>query len=324
MNEANDMEKRVQSSESKHINLRIDHTDKLYNVAKALASVQRIEILKMLATHGMYVNEIAHKLDIPVSTASHNVRILENAGIIMCEQRPGIRGTMKLCHRQLDSVGISLIPQVQSRDSTLTISQPVGCYSFADDIASTCGLASEHASIGEEDNPRSFFIPDRTNASIIWFRHGYLTYHFAVLSMKNIDVQWLEISFEACSEAPMYRDSWKSDIDLFVNDKHVGSWTSPSDCGGRRGLLNPQWWSDMSTQYGSLKTWRIDSTGSYLENMHASNITITDLELDKNYYIAVKIGVSKDAEHIGGINLFGKGFGDFPQDIVMRVGYTMK
>jgi predicted transcriptional regulator len=31
----------------------------------------------------------------------------------------------------------------------------------------------------------------------------------------------------------------------------------------------------------------------------------------------VRLEVSADAEHQGGLNLFGSGFGDYPQDIVM-------
>jgi predicted transcriptional regulator len=142
--------------------------------------------------------------------------------------------------------------------------------------------------------------------------------------MAEIDVKWLEISFEACSEAPMYRDPWKSDIEVAVNGKPIGIWVSPSDNGGRRGLLNPPWWSDTSTQYGFLKTWRIDQSGTYLENVPVSAVTIMDLNLNTQPYIAVRIGVSAQAEHVGGMNLFGKGFGDYEQDLVMRVGYAMR
>ncbi len=231
---------------------------------------------------------------------------------------------MKLCHRRLDSVGLALVNDVRQTDSSLTMSLPVGCYSFAEDIVPTCGLAGTRTAIAEDDNPRSFFSPDRFNAQLIWFRHGYVTYHFSVLHIRNINVKWLEVSFEACSEAPMYRDPWKSDIDLLINGQKVGTWTSPSDCGGRRGRLNPEWWSDMSTQYGMLKTWRIDMQGSYLENIPVSGVKISDLNLEAQPFIAVKMGISSKAEHVGGMNLFGSGFGDFPQDVVLRVGYTMR
>lgn len=35
----------------------------------------------------------------------------------------------------------------------------------------------------------------------------------------------------------------------------------------------------------------------------------------------LSIGVEKTAVHVGGTNLFGKNFGDFPQDIIFRYIY---
>ena len=35
----------------------------------------------------------------------------------------------------------------------------------------------------------------------------------------------------------------------------------------------------------------------------------------------LSIGVEKTAVHVGGMNLFGKDFGDFPQDIIFRYIY---
>jgi len=35
----------------------------------------------------------------------------------------------------------------------------------------------------------------------------------------------------------------------------------------------------------------------------------------------VKIGIKEDAAHKGGINIFGDGFGDYPQDIVLKLSY---
>ena len=39
------------------------------------------------------------------------------------------------------------------------------------------------------------------------------------------------------------------------------------------------------------------------------------------YYISVKIGIKEEAKNIGGISIFGKSFGDYPQDIVMKLEY---
>ena len=37
--------------------------------------------------------------------------------------------------------------------------------------------------------------------------------------------------------------------------------------------------------------------------------------------IVVRIGVRPDAENVGGLNLFGRGFGNYPQDLGLRLEY---
>jgi predicted transcriptional regulator len=38
-------------------------------------------------------------------------------------------------------------------------------------------------------------------------------------------------------------------------------------------------------------------------------------------FISVRIGIKDDATRIGGLNIFGRHFGNYPQDIVMRLRY---
>jgi predicted transcriptional regulator len=35
--------------------------------------------------------------------------------------------------------------------------------------------------------------------------------------------------------------------------------------------------------------------------------------------VKVRIGISARAKHEGGINIFGKGFGDYDQDIILKL-----
>ena len=37
--------------------------------------------------------------------------------------------------------------------------------------------------------------------------------------------------------------------------------------------------------------------------------------------IVVRIGVRPDAENVGGLNLFGREFGNYPQDLGLRLEY---
>lgn len=52
--------------------------------------------------------------------------------------------------------------------------------------------------------------------------------------------------------------------------------------------------------------------------MH-NNVTFGDLGLYDNKTVEFKIGIKNDARNKGGINLFGKNFGNHPQAIVMTV-----
>lgn len=311
--------------EGKHAMLSVDDPETLCSVAHALSARVRVDVMRALGMESKNVGEIAETLKIPMSSAAQAVKVLEEAGLIRTEMQPGLRGAMKLCSRRLDSVSIRVEPEGVVPDvSVLTLVMPIGGYSLAEQVEPTCGLAGEKSYIGEMDNTASFFLPERFGAQLIWFRQGSLAYDFSVLTMKTITVDWLEISFEACSEAPMYRDPWKSDIAVSVNGRRLGMWTSPCDCGGRHGKLTPAWWSDVSTQYGFLKTWRVDKNGSYLENARISDVSLGDLKLHERDRITVGIGVPDDAQNVGGINLFGEKFGDYDQPIVLRVGYHIE
>ena len=303
---------------------KIDENEVITLIAKALSSRERLGIIRLLGQRSMNVKELSAALDLPMSTAALHVRTLEEAGLIMCEALPGERGSMKLCSRRMDFVGFNLVSQAAHEGSVLRMELPVGAYSSAINIKPTCGLADSHAAVGLFDSPESFYLPGRLGAQLIWMKEGFLEYRFGTLNLSLMDIQWMEVSFEACSEAPMYRNPWKSDISLFVNEMKVGIWTSEADLGGRPGMLNPPWWPDVSTQYGMLKTWRVDGNGSFLENIRVSDVRLEDLGLHKREYLSITIGVSPDAEHLGGMNLFGEGFGDYPQGIVLKIGYMAK
>ena len=309
--------------QGKHIELSIGKPDQLYRFAHALASPVRIRIMEALGSRSMSVGELSEALDIPMSTTALAVKTLEEAGIITTETQPGARGAMKLCSRRLDALSIQLAPE-EEESNVLTQSIPLGGYSRAESITPTCGVASSKMIIGEMDMPSVFYSPERFYAQLLWFRQGALEYHFAFPHMDQMEIDWLEMSFEACSEAPMYRDPWKSDIAVSINDRRLGNWTCPCDCGGRRGKLTPGWWPALSTQFGFLKTWRVSREGTYLDGVRLSNVTIGDLHLQKEPFIRARIEVPADAQNVGGINLFGELFGDYPQAILVRAGYHLK
>lgn len=310
--------------QGKHVSLSVDDPDMLYRFSHALASPVRIRIMQALGRRSMNVGELAQTLSIPMSSTALAVKILEEAGLVRTQSQPGARGSMKICNRKIDTLSVDLAPRGVQETSVLVMQMPIGGYSSAEGIKATCGLAGEQTYVGDMDDPNSFYVTNRFGAQLIWFRQGALEYRFAFPYIKDMVYDWLEVSFEACSEAPMYRDPWKSDIVVSVNDKRLGVWTCPCDCGGRRGKLTPDWWPELSTQFGFLKTWRVDGEGSYLDNACTGDVRIEQLGLDSSGYISVRIEVPADAENVGGINLFGDHFGDYAQHILLRLGYHMK
>ena len=309
------------TDDNKHISLSLSDPDQLCPVAKALSSPVRVRMIALLGVRQMNVNELAEALSLPVSTAALNVRQLEEAGLITSEIHPGIRGAMKLCSRRIDSVSMRLTPDAQPDANAVTFHLPIGSYCAAEHITPQCGMVSNHGWIGESNTPRTFYHPDRLQAQMLWFESGELEYRISPAEIDLSKAAFLEFSMELSSNAPLYRGDYKSDIHVSVNDVNLGAWTCPGDFGGRRGRLNPSWWSDTSSQYGLLKTWRIDETQTTLDGEYFSSATIANLRLDQEAFISLRIGVSAQAAHVGGINLFGEKFGDYGRGIVMRIGY---
>lgn len=299
--------------------LNLEDEKELMALGKALSSEIRIKILGLLQEGSLCVNEIAEILEIPASSAALNVRVLEEADLIRTELKPGIRGSMKLCIRQESKICLDLRKKEKEGREEI-ISMPVGNY-VDYRISPTCGMVNEEGYIDGEDEPRCFYDPRRTTAKLVWFSSGYLEYRFPNAGMQKEEVKSLKFSAELCSETADYNLECPSDITLWINGIDAGTWNCPSDFGGRRGKLNPDWWEDKNTQYGNLKTWYIDETGTYLDGEKVSPLGIREYHLAKGDYISVRIGIREDAEHIGGVNIFGSSFGDYPQELVMKLKY---
>ncbi|MCJ8014155.1 helix-turn-helix domain-containing protein [Paenibacillus sp. KQZ6P-2] len=306
------------------LELSFQNPDKLVTVAHALSTRARVDMLQLLSTKSMNVVEIAEALKLPVSTVANNVKVLEAAKLISTELLPASRGAMKVCSRNYDDIRIAFnvektIPRGML--STYEMEMPIGHYSDCE-VHPTCGMASAEGMIVREDEPASFYHPKHIGAQMIWLRKGFLEYLLPLEIPSNARIDALEISMEMCSEAPNYDNNWPSDITLWINGVELGTWTSPGDFGDRRGKLNPAWWPDWSTQYGLLKTWRIDRNLTTLDMEKTSGVTIDELKLIHRPNIRLRVGVKSDAVHQGGMNLFGRHFGDYEQDIMVKVYYV--
>ncbi|SET70011.1 transcriptional regulator, ArsR family [Paenibacillus sp. NFR01] len=307
------------------LELSFDDPDRLVTVTHALSTRSRIDILKLLITRNLNIVEIAEILKLPVSTVASNVKVLEAAKLINTELLPASRGAMKVCSRNYDDIHIALninraIPK--GNVEVYEVEVPIGHYSDCE-VVPTCGMANADGMIIREDEPASFYHPKHISAQIIWFRKGFLEYLLPLEIPAGAKIESLELSMEICSEAPNYDNNWPSDISLWVNGVELGMWTSPGDFGDRRGKLNPSWWLDWSTQYGLLKTWRVDNERTTLDMEKVSDVTLGQLNINQSPKLRMRIGIKPDAVYQGGVNLFGRQFGDYEQNIILKVNYTL-
>ena len=302
----------------KHMELSFHDPQRLQRVARALASEVRLSILQLLDECSMNIVEIAQRLHLPVSTVSNNVAILEEAGLIRTERQNGIHGQMKKCSRRTDDISIHLQRPRRRKLSSFYYQMPIGHYTDCQ-VLPTCGLLSMHRPIGAQDDPAAFYDEERVHAQLLWFRQGYVEYRFSNQLAKDHRIKCMEVSFEACSEAPNYRADYPSDITVWLNGVELGTWRCPGDFGGRQGHYTPDWWSLSGTQYGLLKRWRVNEHGCTLDDVPLSTVTLDRLALEDKPYITLRIGVKADAVNQGGVNLFGEHFGDYQQAIILRV-----
>jgi predicted transcriptional regulator len=296
------------------------HREATIAVAKALGSTQRMRILDYLQARVANVSEIAEALSMPLSTANLHLTLLEECGLIRSDVISASRGVQKVCARLHDMIMFQLPRSFVQYDEQVTVQMPIGAYVNCK-IAPTCGIAAETGLIGYIDDPISFYEPLRFEAQLIWFRSGFLEYHFPYRSQPERKPKSLTISMELCSEAPNYHYDWPSDIFMEINSHEIGVWTSPGDFGGERGVLTPLWWEEWNSQYGLLKSWRVDQAGTWIDGVRLSDVTINELELGELPFMRLRFGVKDDAQNIGGMNLFGRTFGNYPQDIMMQLHF---
>ncbi len=288
---------------------------------KALGSEIRIEIIKLLLENKqMNMNELANRLNITSGALTGHIKKLEACNIIEISNFTSGHGNQKICSLCLDKVIIDLNSH-KIQPNTYDVTIKVGHYNHYK-ISSTCGLATSQHLIGEVDDTRYFAHPDRYNADILWFTKGFVEYEIPNFIPYHQKITQLMISAELSSEAPGVNNIWPSDISFYLNNEYIGSWTSPGDFGDVRGLLTPDWWYDNWNQYGLLKLLVIKDDGVFIDGTKISSKTIQDFNLDYKSRIYFKMAVEEDSEHIGGLTIFGKTFGNYGQDIQVRMNYS--
>lgn len=286
----------------------------------ALASETRLHIIELLGEQSMNLRELSDELGISVAIVSRHVKMLEAVGILRCSNIPNAHGLQKMCSLACNGIALDYRSE-KIPPNILNYQIPIG--SYVDwDVRPTCGMSTASGIIGEVDDARYFADPAHSEAQIIWVGSGYLSYVIPNYMTGRQCISSIRFQMELCSEAPGYNERWPSDIRFYVNGRYVGYWTCSGDFGDRKGILTPDWW-DYGTQYGMLKTLSVTETGTFIDGSPISGITIKDLDIVYGKPIHFKIENARDAENVGGFCLFGKGFGNYDQDINVSIEYQV-
>ncbi len=290
-------------------------------VFRALASESRAKIFELLAEREMNINDLSAALNLAQPSTSKHIQILEEAGLVVSEYQAAAQGMQKLCRRLHDRLSIDFSSSQGSKDYAIEITTPVGMY-VAAQVKPTCGLATRERIVGLIDDPLSFSFPERAEAGIIWSGGGYVEYVFPNSLPAGAKINEVDLTLEVSSEAPGYANEYPSDITFWINDVEVGTWNSPGDPGGERGRFNPPWWQDYMNQHGYLKDFRVTTSGSFVDDEPWSDVTIADIKVAPWQATRLRIGVKEDAEDQGGFTIFGRGFGSYDQDLVMKIQHS--
>lgn len=303
--------------------LHVKNLDEGLEIFKALSSELRINIIKLLQeNHEMNMNELATSLGITNGALTSHIKKLEESGIIQVMTERGSHGNQKVCKVAVDKIVVDVESEENEEDQNIYNTEvKVGHYSDYE-VYPTCGLATSQAIVGEVDDPRYFSHPDRINAGILWFTKGYIEYIIPNLLPSATKIDQITVSLEISSEAPGINNDWPSDISILLNDVKIGTWTSPGDYGDVQGIFTPDWWFPNWNQYGLLKMIVINKKGTFVDGLKISDVTINEFNLDYKSTVRFKFEIEEDAKNVGGITIFGSEFGNYNQDIKVRIAYS--
>jgi len=292
-------------------------------VAKALGNKSRLAILALLGKKNLGIKEIARELHMTQPAVSQHVEILRRAGLVNLELFKTDRYSLKHVRPCYDEISFRIAGARQ--DDRLKVTRcetPIGSFTDAS-VLPPCGMCDENGPIEMRDHEQVFSHPGRWKAQKLWIAGGYLEYRFPREFPKGTEVEEIIFSAEISSEAslPVGHNECPSDMTLWINGVEIGTWTCPGFFTGTRGRYTPAWVNITDNQYGLLKTWYVTPRGSRIDGIKLSDVTPGDLHLFKEKFIRVRIGHKPGAANKNGINLFGRKFGNYAQDLVLQVKY---
>ena len=333
-----DTEEQSISRESRLVALNLyDDEERIEKIASALSLKVRRDIIKLVNNYpNCSINDISWKMNIPISNASFHVKSLVSAGILAYSSNTKKKGNEKRIILGSHFYSLALgknesHPRGSFEVRNITI--PIGSYSKYK-VNPPCGIYLGDSVRYAFDTPAVFSVPDRFSAQLIWLNNGYLEYTLPIFDYNYYQskveyfdrrsIYSVSFQFEICSEAAGYDQNYKSDVTFSAAGRELFTFTLSGDYGERRGRLNPDTYPNHLTQYGLLKTVDIRFDGTYLDEKRVSDISIEDLELDKNDMLKFRFEVKENAAHVGGFNLFGDKIGDHGGHISVSITYQKK
>ena len=307
---------------AKNIALTLNDDLLLEKIADAFSSGYRRKIIRLLAIKSRTAVEISNLLDISKSTTSFHLKFLKEAGLIKETPAPKSKGNQKNISLCVPMISLRMISEHDMNNKTKYVEIPISSFTEYD-VEPPCSIATKDHWLMPNDSILIFDSFERTQAQLISFTSGFIAYKINMEPYKLIGEEFKSITFsmEICSECPFYNNDWKSNITFKINDVEVGEFLSLGDYGGRRGKYTPIHYSPTATNYGVMVTLMINNKGTYINGEIASKNTIESLGIDKNPILKLSLGVKKDATYCGGLSIFGKHFGDYPQGINLTIDY---
>jgi predicted transcriptional regulator len=268
------------------------------------------------------VSELSEKLDLSKPIISKHIHILEENKLIKQQETGDINDKRKKNFVvTVDHIDVEFPQKLYLPYQEITHEIKLGYFSDFR-VEPTCGLASQRQIIGKIDDARSFSLNERITAELLWFADGYVEYLIPNTLEKGQHPELMEFSLELSSEFPESNNNWKSDINFYVNDVKIGSYTAPGNYSDVRGEYTPAWWGDHLSQYGLLKHIRVTNSDTGIDGYKISNVTLQDLKISESPFIKLRMGIDPSAENRGGLTIFGKSFGNHPQNILLKMFYS--
>jgi predicted transcriptional regulator len=324
-------------------------------IVKALSNDYRIAILEMLGEEDTTIQSIMARLKLSKTAVLTHLNSLETAGFISSELVRGSVGNQKLYHKEYDRLIFNFSPgkENEQEEQYYEIAVEIGNY-FDFRVYPPCGLAKREHIIDKWDDPSVFFHPDRISARLLWGALGFVEYRIPLnIPFETDGFSRIEIILEASAQGdlPTHRQlrlpasvnrahlrDGESSLSFSLNGVGIAECTvhefsrttTKGGLTGAKGKYTPGWWR--GSNYGELLTIIIDGEGTAVNGQKASSVSLSQIfppgffaeqgeqseELRSDAYLSLRIEVKGDAPCIGGFTLYGRGFGNFDQDIIIR------